>query len=327
MTDTMSFADAIRVVASVSNGDPSQDGGVPIGTTSAGALHVKYRVLLSRAADEQAAITMQQLDPAGRTNDVAEALGSAEFHADIYRHIDRLRAQSPSPVSWYFHLPRTAGSKFVADWRSRHGQATRFPLNDSAQAVVWKSVARELLAVADHFAAGSPVLFCGHIHFRAVDRFVRAGDSLLTTVRHPVARAMSLYRYAVAMCQNREIVNYPADDDARSYFHKGWVSILAAHGLNPSGFGLSEFVSAGLCPDHQYAQFFAHTDDVRNLGKFMRHAGFRVFFQESLPDSEPLVNATLKQQVNDSDRAWLESFLRNDLRNYHSIVEEYGADR
>ncbi len=101
---------------------------------------------------------------------------------------------------------------------------------------------------------------------------------------------------------------------------------MSAAGLDPDGFGLAEFLAAGLCPDNQFAAYFAQTDDAADIGPFMRHAGFAVTFQESLPEGQTVVNGTLAAalDVSDADRRWAASFLRRDLRHYDSLVREFG---
>lgn len=291
------------------------------------ALNLKYRTLLSRSADHGAVADMPGRDPASRLQNAIAALESAEFHGDIFRHLDRLRGPLPTPVTWYFHLPRTAGSKFVEDWRADGGHAFQLPVLAASRASDGAGVARALSALYSALECGAKVLIGGHVPFRAVDRFIRTTDRIHATVRHPVERALSLYRYAAAMCRSENVVGYPADATTRAHFGREWRKNVAAAGLDPDAFGLPEFMAAGMCPDNQFAEYFAQTDDAANLGPFMRAAGFAVTFQESHPRGSSVVNGTLAQatDLGDSDRRWVAALLRQDLSHFDSIGREFAG--
>ncbi len=324
-TQKIDFPLALRLISELNDEGAEGFRANALDLSPSQALHIKYRILLSRAPDPHAVKDMQLRDSEARLLDVVRALESNEFHVHLHRHIDRLRNGSQTPFHWHFHLPRTAGSKFIADWQNQGGHVLRLPLHNFKRVGGWKNVARELYTLYESFSQEKKILVSGHILFRHADPFFRPGDFAHATVRHPVERALSLYRYAVSMCQSSEIVNYPGDDRVRTYFKSDWRENIKAANLDPFGFSLPEFISRGLCPDNQFVRFFAQTDTVEDIGEFMRCAGFNVILQESLPSHELLVNGTQERlfHITDRDREWLAPFLRCDLQHYESIIREY----
>ncbi|CAN5414423.1 hypothetical protein BH11PLA2_BH11PLA2_27260 [soil metagenome] len=324
-TTMMQIIDALELLVKQFALEPNVIGDGKFEFSPANALWIKYRLLLGRAPDPNSIVEMHDLSPSDRELNVVRALESPEFNCNICYHIDRIRRHFTSPVTWHFHLPRTAGSKWVSDWKRQGGHVIAIPLFDPGLERGWNSIANELIVLNKCLQRNSRILISGHIAFRNADRFVRGEDSIIATVRHPVERAVSLYRYAVAMCQRRGVVNYPGSERVQNHFENDWHRNVSAANLDPDHFSIAEFFAAGFCADNQYANYFAQTDDVENLGTFMKHAGYTVVFQEQLSSSETPVNATLPAVIdgNTNDQQWLTAFLKRDIKHYESIVRVF----
>lgn len=237
----------------------------------------------------------------------------------------QLDRPAATPLHFHVHLPRTAGSALQRTWTERGGRFFRLPV----------STATELeaigLGVREALAAGQRVLIGGHHPYRALRPSLQDGDVLYAAVREPVERAYSLYRYAISMCQNVEIVNYPADPGTRTHWNEDWRSNVAATGLDPDDFSLAEFIEAGLCPDDSFRSFFGAGAEPEGLGQEMRTNGFHVLRSGAsggLLGREP-VNRTTSGAltVSAADRRLLESHLGADLAAHASIEAEFPARR
>jgi hypothetical protein len=241
--------------------------------------------------------------------------------------IDLLELDRPAatPLHFHVHLPRTAGSAMQRTWTDRGGRFFRLP---AATAEEMEAIGRGL---REALAAGQRVLVGGHVPYRSLGSSLQDGDVIYAAVREPVERAYSLYRYAVSMCQNVEIVNYPADPSTRAHWNEDWRTNVAASGLDPDDFSLADFVAAGLCPDDSFRGFFGAGAEARDLGREMRDSGYVVLRSgESggLLGRQP-VNRTTSGAltVSDADRSLLESRLPADLASYASILAAFPVRR
>jgi hypothetical protein len=289
------------------------------------ALALTYRVILGRSPDEVSGSEIET-QPSHRTlQHVGSAFASEEFLSAPLRHITRLRVGNPGRVTWHIHLPRSAGSKFVADWKATNRTAVSIPLlYRSDRPDWWKQVVNLLRQTSDALRRDEHVLVSGHMTLNMIDQYVLPADEVVTTLREPLARARSLYKYAVGMASGGLIENYPQDDEHKAYFVEGWRNHLCSAGLNPDRFTLSEFLHAGMCPDGALAAYLSHGGNPVDLGTFMRRADIKVVQQERISRAETRVNATTKADESPADVEWLTSFFKKDLAHYESIKKAYG---
>lgn len=231
-----------------------------------------------------------------------------------------------TPFFFHVHVPRTAGSALQRTWSDRGGCFIRLPLEQG-------DADAEILERRIHDALRSRqlVLIGGHYPFRLLKPALQEGDAVYTAVREPVERALSLFRYAVNMCQGKEIVNYPGGPAAREHWGSDWRSNVAGRGLDPDGFSLQEFLDAGFCEDGTFREYLGLEADASSLGAEMRDNGFTMVqgrLARRLLGSRP-VNRTGSGalQATIADRRLLDSRLAEDRRAFDSITDAFPARR
>jgi hypothetical protein len=231
-----------------------------------------------------------------------------------------------TPLHFHVHLPRTAGSALQSTWTERGGWFMRLPLDDPHGG-------RDELAAAlkEALDARRPLLVGGHYPFRLLRPALQQGDVVYAAVREPVERAVSLYRYAVSMCQRGTIVNYPGDSAVRARWNDDWRDNVTARGLDPDAFTLTEFLDAGFCPDGSYREYFGEEAASEHLGPEMRGNGFVVLqgrAGQRLLGRRPVNRTTSTQwSISETDSALLGSRLEEDLVAFASISEAFAPRR
>lgn len=288
------------------------------------AARLKYELLLDRPADarERASLAAQRRSRTVRS--LAGTLCATEFVARAPHHLTRMRDQLSGAVCWHIHLPRTGGTRYIRQGQERGDVFVSLHLDqqDDGRAG-WAGVAARLLGLRDAVAEHRPVLVSGHVALRAVYPYVKPCDRIVTTIREPVARAVSLHQFARAMCAGTEVIGFPWSGDAFRRGGGAWRRTVAAAGLDPHGdFDLEAFLDAGLCPDGQYAAMLALDDRVVDLGTFLREAGIEVVHQESIPRSEPVVNAfaPARGETMGTDLRWVKRYFPLDIERHAQIV-------
>jgi len=290
------------------------------------AVRLKYELLLDRPADARERASLAARRRSRTVRSLAGAMCATEFVANAAHHVSRMRGRLPGAICWHIHIPRTGGTRFVKQWLERGGVFVSLHLDrqDDGRAAGWAGVAARLLGLREAVAERRPVLVSGHVALRTVYPYVKPSDRIVTTIRSPVARAVSLHQFARRMCAATEATGFPWSGDA---FRRGameWRTMVAAAGLDPhSDFDLEAFLDAGLCPDGQYVASLALDDYVEDLGLFLRDAGVEVVRQESIPGGEPVVNGSVptgRTVSENSDLRWVERRFPADLERHAQIV-------
>jgi hypothetical protein len=289
------------------------------------AARLKYELLLDRPTDAKERALLAARRRSRTVRSLAGTLCATEFVANAPHHVSRMRDQLPGAVCWHVHIPRTGGTRYVKQWLERGDVFVSLHLDrqDDGRAG-WAGVAARLVGLREAVAESRPVLVSGHVALRTVYPYVRPSDRIVTTIREPVARAVSLHRFARRMCAGADVTGFPWSGDA---FRRGameWRTMVAAAGLDPHGdFDLEAFLDAGLCPDGQYVASLALDDDLEDLGLFLRDAGVEVVRQESIPGAEPVVNGSApagRTVSGNPDLRWVERRFPIDLERHAQIV-------
>lgn len=290
------------------------------------ALDQAYRILLARFPDPVGYGVFNALSyPLALTDFARHVVGSEEFLGGWLRHIERVRGTIAQPITWHVHIPRTGGTRFAKKWLADGGYVFASPLRPDPFVIdvdPIRSILNQLVHLYSALVEGVPVLVSGHVSLTEIAAGLRPQDTVIATTRHPVERALSVYRYAVTMAQGgNSITGYP-DEKQLKYFSAGWADRLKSLGLNETS-TIREFILSPLCSEDELNTYLGMCDETVDLGKFLKDSGVIVLDQSDINDAER-INSTLHNRVPKNDMDLLVRRVWTDIGRYQEIRQAYG---